>query len=48
MTCDLLETTLATRTDNGYTREETEKDVRKSSGAAVGVAFWSDPTQYVR
>ena len=48
MICDLLETTLATTTDNGYTREETKKDVRKLSGATVSAAFWSDPTQYVR
>ena len=48
VTCDLLETSLATTTDNGYTREETEKDVRKSSGATVSATFWSDPTQHVR
>ena len=48
VTCDLLETTLETTTDNGYTREETKKDVRKSSGATVSAAFWSGPTQYVR
>ena len=48
VTCDLLETTLATTTDNGYAREETKKNVRKSSGATVSAAFWSDQTQYVR
>ena len=38
MTCDLLETTLATTTANGDTRKETKKVIRKSSEATVGVA----------
>ena len=38
VTCDVLETTLATTTANGDTRKETKKVRRKSSGATVGVA----------
>ena len=39
VTCDLLETTLATTTTaNGDTRKETKKLIRKSSGATVDVA----------
>ena len=48
MTSDLLETTFATTTDHGDTREEAKTDKKKSSGTTVGVAFWADPTQYVR
>ena len=39
------------RNNNGqriYYREETEKDIRKSSEEMVGVAFWPDVTQYLR
>ena len=48
VTCDLHETTFATTTDNGDTRKKTKKDIRKYSGETVGVAFWSDPSQYLR
>ena len=47
VTCDHLQTTFVTTTDNGDAREETNKNKRKSSGETVGVAFWPDPTQYV-
>ena len=43
--CDLLETTFATTTDHGDTREEAMKDKKESSGATACVAFWADPTQ---
>ena len=43
--CDLLETTFATTTDHGDTREEATKDKKESSGATACVAFWADPTQ---
>ena len=46
--CDLHETTFVTTTDNGDTKEETKKDIRIYSGETVGVAFWSDPSQYLR
>ena len=39
------------RNNNGqwiYYREETKKDIRKSSEETVGVAFWPDVTQYLR
>ena len=39
------------RNNNGqriYYREETKKDMRKSSEETVGVAFWPDLTQYFR
>ena len=48
VTCDLHETAFATTTDNGDTRKKTKKDIRKYSGETVGVAFWSDPSQYLR
>ena len=37
------------RNNNGqriHHREETKKDIRKSSEETVGVAFWPDLTQY--
>ena len=39
------------RNNNGqriYYREETKKDIRKSSEETVGVAFWPDLTQHVK
>ena len=44
LTCDLHETTFATTMDNGDTRKETKKDIRKSSGETLGVASCSEPT----
>ena len=52
-TCNLHE--IVTTTDNGDStgiviryREETKKDIRKSSEETIGVAFWPDLTQYLR
>ena len=46
VTCDLLDFTFVTTTSTRDTREETKKNKGKSSGEAVGVAFWPDLTQY--